>query len=921
MAILEEKKFEGTSGFKKKFEEGTEAILFDFIQGTQYQYPIPSAIRELVSNANDSIKEKKQFFLIDSGKKKVSDFYVEKEGDLFKDSKYQPEYYDKKWLSRTRDDVTLIYRVNNAAQRDSFHIIDTGVGLGGVRLEKHFNPLFSTKRLNTSQLGKFGVGSKAGLALDIDYYTLITRYNGLEFHFNVFNYKVDSIVPKFNLDKGIENEEYICQILKEEDGVTPLKFYAYRTEEMNGVEVILQAKKGTKKDFIDAVKGQLLYMEGIKFTVVENGEPRDERVKADIMYEDDVFVMPTKDSTYYSKPHIILGDVCYGYVNFLMLEEEDRVGNIGMKIDPSKVDITVNRESVRWTEKTRNAIHETFKKGEHIAERVMEQALNTEDLLDWLRKMQAWISTNDKDSIVGRFSNIVDVKNLRPTFKPIPDLGFYQEAKQFFSMMEIVKISSVNKHSKSRGYNFQTLERSDKVGWQDLGTLPVYIGDKDYRKEMYLLSIGSEYIRITPKDELLREESIELNEEEKDLVKRAHMTVKEWGQEKADQQKIAIAKAKFIQQKKLYELFRTSQFIQFYSAVVVPDDFKLEGHGGREGADEEEEEDAVVKEVIDEMSPEQRRKLEEKILVNTFDQGWYSNNRYPPVYRKSMEIKARTLLQDKAEVIYGFQEDEANLSLIAEVMGEWTKPFNHKDVEAIEYHSIYNDSLKIIMTSKANAKFLKPHLYVNDFFMSFNPETKTISMHNRLVKWQTARKVKAILSRLQFLKNFTVFDSEATIRFNSLCQYVASYDLNLKAYMTESKTSKEAAEEVVGNLESFADKITDLQLFIANHPEDAKAIGAKCKALFETDEDSAFEGALGVEIEVYQKAVELDGITKDVQLLLNQVDCLRSVKDIPYALEQEIRGYLTHKQYISLSVTQVASTEETVTQEAEPLNS
>lgn len=916
MAILEQKQFEGASGFKKKFEEGTEAILFDFIQGTQYQYPVQSAIRELVSNANDSIKEKKQFFLIESGKKKVSDFYIEQEGDLYKDSRYQTEYYDKRWLSRTKNEVSLIYKANNAAQRDSFHIIDTGVGLGGIRLEKHFNPLFSTKRNNIQQLGKFGVGSKAGLALDIDYYTLITRYNGLEFHFNVFNYKVDSIVPKFNLDKGVENEVYTCQTLKDEEG-NPLQFYAYKTEELNGVEVILQAKKGMKKDFIDAVKGQLLYMEGIKFTLIENGIELEQKVKADIMYEDDVFVMPTKESTYYSKPHIILGDVCYGYVNFLMLEEEDRAGNIGMKIDPSKVDITVNRESVRWTEKTRNAIQETFKKGETIAERIMEQSLNTEDLIDWLRKMQTWISSSDKDSVVGRFSNIIDVKNLRPTFRPIPELGFYQEAKKFFSMLEMVRITPVVKYSKSRGYNFNTLERSDKVGWEHLGTLPVFIGDKDYRKEMYLITQHSEYIRITPKEELLRTESIELDEQEQALIK---LPLKSLTSEQAEKQKVALAKAKFIQQKKLYQLFRDSQFIEFYSNVIVPEEFKLEGHGGKEGADEEEEEEAVVKEVIDEMTPEQRRKLEEKILVNTFNWGYsgYAQEHrcYGPLSRVQKEIKARVLLEDKAEIIYGFQEDEANLSLVAEILGKYTLNTG-SNMGSFSTNSIYNDELKIIMTSKANAKFLKPHLYVNDFFMSFNPETKTISMHNRLVKWQTARKVKEILSRLQFLKNFTVFDHIATARFNFLCEYVAKNDLNLKAYMTENKSGKEAAEEVIGNLESFADKITDLQVFISRHPEDGKAIGAKCKALFETDEDSAFEGALGVELDIYQNALELDEYVKDIQLLLNQVDVLRSIRDIPYKLEQEIRDYLSYKQYTNLPVPQATlQPEETVTEEA-----
>lgn len=143
MAVLNQPINEGASGFQKTFEVGAESLMMSFIQQDQYQFPVPSAIRELVSNCRDSINEKQMFFEINSGRAKVSDFYTDNEGDLYKNSKYDPTYYSEKWLSKTENKIKLIYKVNNNAQRDTFHIIDTGVGLGGIRLEKSFLPLFN----------------------------------------------------------------------------------------------------------------------------------------------------------------------------------------------------------------------------------------------------------------------------------------------------------------------------------------------------------------------------------------------------------------------------------------------------------------------------------------------------------------------------------------------------------------------------------------------------------------------------------------------------------------------------------------------------------------------------------------------------------------------------------------------------------
>jgi len=891
MAILEQPKTEGESGFKKKFEEGTEAILFDFIQGTQYQYPIPSAIRELVSNCRDSINEKQRFFLINSGKAKVEDFYIDRDGELFKDSKYDPSYYNEKWLSKTRNEIQLIYKVNNNAQRDTFHIIDTGVGLGGLRLEKHFNPLYSTKRNSKDDLGKFGVGSKAGLALDIPYYGLITRYNGMEFHFNVYGYKVDSIVPRFNLTTGEENPFY--EMVTQEN----LKVHYYPTAEPNGVEVILQAKKGLKKDFIEAVKSQLLYLDGIKFEIHEDSQVLEQEVKAKIEYEDDIFVMPTKESTYYSKPHLILNGICYGYVNFLMLEEEERVGNIGMKINPSLVDITMNRESVRWTEKTREAIHSTFKEGEHIAEKLLNAALVSDDLIDWALKSATAVGGMDKGSVIGRFSNIVELKSIKPKFKPLPKIKFSQNPSELFTGYDVVEVTKTVKYSKAKGVNINSLSRNMVHNWGQVNGKQIFYqeGDTHFRQEMFMLTIYPHgFIKVIPKGRAVFKDPEKLSKEELELVEMSYDEWKKLDQEGRDKA-FDLQFKKFKQDQELVDqLLRDSKFTEFYESIVVPEDFRANEK------EEDEDTEAAIEEVKSNLTPAELRALENRMVATGFyGDPW--NYRGAPAYRRKREPKIKEVLQDKGLIIYGFQEDEANLSLAGELLGELIQ--NHPDGgKYISEDSLWNDDLKIMLVSQSNAKYLKPHLFIDDFFMSFNPETKTISMHNKLVKWQTARKIQQRLSSLQFLKNFGIFDPIASNTWQELVEYVRVNYKDLKGEMANHKDG--SGTELIQNLELFADKVTELQLFVTKNPGNLQAIAAKSKALFETNEENSFEDALGVELEIYEKLQMLLEVTEHVQPLLNQVNCLVEKREITHAVEQEIREYLDLKGYICIPAQQ-----------------
>lgn len=881
MAIHNQPIQEGDSGWKKTFEAGSEVMLLDFVQSAQYSTPIPSAVREITSNAIDSTREKQRFFLISKGEAKVEDFYIQREGDLYKDSNYDPNYYDEKWLSKTEDTIKLIYKEGNASQRDTLHIIDTGVGMGGTRLEKHFNPLFSTKRNNNQDLGKFGIGSKAGLSLDVDYYTVISRYNGAEFHFNVYSYKVDPIVPKFDLVKGVENPFYTTQVIKDKND-QPIKFHYYPTTEPNGVEVVLQAKKGLKKEFIDAVKGQLLYLDGIEFELEENGVTIPQVVKAEIEYESELFVLPTAKSTYYSKPHVILNGICYGYINFLQMEEEDKVGNIGIKMDPSKIDINPNRESVRYTQKTIQAFKDYMEEGKHEAEKVLTQSLQTTDLIDWVLKSAGALVGINQTSVVGRFSNISDIKAIKPKFLPMPKIRFNRDPDEFFKSYDLVQVNKAVRHSKAKGTYINSLDRTKVTSWNQFGGKQIYYqdGDTTFRQDMFMLTIyPNGFIKVLRKGEFSNAGKI--TEEQAEAME---IKFEDWLKLTSEEKdKMYDMRKQFYveQSAAMDDLIKESSKVLLYSSVNVPEDFRT---NEKEQAEDEEE---AVEAAMKEMSPAEQRKLQERMVVTAFDYKSYLQAEWQ---RNKREPRIKEILTQTEELIYGFGEDEANLCLAAEILG-----FRK------QYHSTWNDnSITVAMVSQSNAKYLKPHIYIDDFFSSFNPQTNTISMHNKLVKWQTARKINEILPKLNFLTNFKLFDAQASTLYSELKSYRDANFMDLTAAMHDHKQNG-SATEVIEGLKTFADKLTEFQLFVAKHPGNIQGIAAMSKALFETNEDNSFEDALGIEMEVYEKLLLLIEHTQPVQILLNKVTSLVSTSTIDYALEQEIKEYLEYKGYISLT--------------------
>lgn len=157
MALLDQQQMYG-SGMVKEIEGSAIQLVLQNLQQDQYQYPIKSFIREIASNCVDAIEEKKVARSIITGESKVEDHYSTEESDLTKDSKFDPSYYNLDFLSEEDIiNITYVNRDRETNSRDQIIIEDSGVGLGDNRLRGFFRPAFSTKRLNKSALGKWGI--------------------------------------------------------------------------------------------------------------------------------------------------------------------------------------------------------------------------------------------------------------------------------------------------------------------------------------------------------------------------------------------------------------------------------------------------------------------------------------------------------------------------------------------------------------------------------------------------------------------------------------------------------------------------------------------------------------------------------------------------------------------------------------------
>lgn len=422
MAVIEQEVVEN-SGLIKEFDEDSIDMLMTIFQKDLYVKPIESSIRETFSNSYDAVKEKNIAISILKGDTKVEDHFEVSNDRATKNSKFNPDYYNLDYLS-DNDKVKITYTETKEG-RDNLAIEDYGVGLTNGRLKGFFAPGYSSKRLSKSLLGKYGAGNKSPLATNIDFYVLESWYNGKYTKFMVYDNYYKCIVAK-------EGSTLTTEIKgkKEVDGeVVDAIEYVYwtDTDRKNGVCVSFEVKKHNKTSFIDAVKDQLLYFkDALEFIEVnEETESRIERnnIFADVLLDTPTFLI--SDNWRFTNPHILINNVNYGIIDFAELGINKRFGNIAIKANASDVDITASRESVKWTEKTKQYV---LKAVEHAAYAAGEQLKETLDTFE--NPIERYVKSNsNKLNLVGDVNDniIANLKRFSGDVKaniPIDITGF-----------------------------------------------------------------------------------------------------------------------------------------------------------------------------------------------------------------------------------------------------------------------------------------------------------------------------------------------------------------------------------------------------------------------------------------------------------------------------------------------------------------
>lgn len=686
MSILNLKENTNEAGIKKTIDSGSQAVAMDILQRGIYAYPVKSTIRELASNAYDANSERDTARKILKGIEKVEDHYdVEKIDGIHHASGWDPDYYDVDYLS-SDNNVYIFYE--EGVKRDTLRIRDNGVGLGTNRLVGYFKLNYSSKRSQKGALGKWGLGNKSPLSLGIDSYTVVNRYNGKKFRFEVFLDNVVSTTPKFS--NGKMNQSITVSIeqpTEGEDGKTAMvdvdfTFFYEDTDEKNGLEVIIPIKKHEKKEFFRAVEEQLMYIPNVIFKHKAKDsfdyEPTD--IAAKVMYRDENIVI--SETTLLDYPHILLGAgdglINYGAVDFQALELEPKRGAVGLILDINTVEVTPSREAVVWSPKTRKAIIDAYNEIVETATKLINRELDSaDDYLDWLIKagsIKNALVTNASSTgtVLQKLSGIIDSSSINKIY-------YRKNAKKILYESDVKKM--MGEHVNIRTFSYdrwqRKIDRSKIKSVNSLSGKTIYVteGPSDKYRDRYIyeyLESHSNYIVIKLGEEWKKDE--------------------------------------------LSRTVGTSKVLKVYDEISVPESImdlylKEEVDGSSFNDDEN-----TTETQIDPNRLAKLRKLEQKILFHKVS----VNNGFT---YQSKEVKISDIMTDYANetVVYGFSStrDTMNAMLglfpygILSALNDYSVPYHlrRKGDLMDEYKSILGKTFKTtpvnaMLVSKDNQKYL-----------------------------------------------------------------------------------------------------------------------------------------------------------------------------------------------------------------------
>lgn len=681
-----------SAGLQKRINKSAEKLVFDVLQSSQYSTPIASTVRELVTNACDSQREKEIALEILSGKKTIEDYYITRHEEEYRDSNFEPSYYDVNRFSDSNT-VTVEYQERpGTGYCDRFSVIDYGVGIGASRLEGYLELGFSTKRNTAENFGAFGLGAKVPLSTGVDFYTVETAHNGKLFKMNCFAYKTDFLVGKFQADGHITFS----------DG-TEVNYIS--TNQPNFTKISFGVKRHNRTKFVDAVQDQLNYIDNVYMKYIyEDGTEMDRSVRSDVLYNSDNLII--SDTWAWRRPHIVMvkspgatTGINYGFVDFRELEMEQLWGAVGIKCPARQayvddegnevviqdgVEVTPSREKVIWNEHTKKYIQGAIERAAQDASNVISEQLDEDDFLTWVKKCSEVIyMNNNNDSVLRQLGEMVDKENIKPKFRT----GITFAAPG--GILKGYKVRNVSRVWKDGKYQIQR----EEVGWGSVNWNNLYFvkGNPVARKDLYLM-----------KDETLT------------LITEHHMTNlmnDDKVQMKIDSINLHMASN--------WELIKDCPLLKFdYDEIEVPANFD-------EAMDVKQQQEDL-KNRYRYMSPEERRSLANEVVLYTLrrphagDKKWC--NHISDWTWDKVEAPLQLIQDTDIETYYGTSEDESMLQLAATICApavpEWTEVYPTLS----NYHPFSNTDTNLANQNPVFTEF-KPHRFRNDYNGKWMGET------------------------------------------------------------------------------------------------------------------------------------------------------------------------------------------------------
>ena len=869
----------------KRINKGAEKMVFDILQATQYSTPIPSTIRELVTNACDSQREKEMAIEILKGEKAEEDYYIRRDGEQYADSNFDSTYYDLNCLDTDQNEIVIKYiKREGVGFCDTVQVIDYGVGIGGRRLEGVLELGYSTKRNTSQNFGAFGLGAKVALSTGADFYTIETVHNGKRFKCNCYPYKTDFMIPKFNPSITFT------------DGS---KVHYEPTTDKNHTIIEFGVKKHNRNRIEESIMDQLNYLGNIKFLIEEDGQEREITIQSDVVHNSKHIIV--SNSYTYSKPHIVivkeegaLTGINYGYVDFRELEMQQLWGAVGLKCpmrqaikDPETgeeivvqdgVEVTPSREKVIWNEHTKKFIQSVIQKATEEATKLVEEELKETDLLKWIQSCRDVLSRSigyHSNTALQQISKIVDTGNMKPKFPSDTSIHFQGPV----ATLKGFSPRSVSEHVKEGKLHIST----DKLEtWGEVDFDAIYYRDEDTPrnrlKDHYLISLSSrdKFMLITDKDLTNL----------KDADTKSYL-------------KVVNHRNKITPHLKSSELFNS------YEDVEVPEEWKTTFQSREKTVEETG--------ALTGLSPAERREVEQRIVAFTLRYNHRSAYNGSRMYTwDKVEPKLSQVMSSDHITYYGTNKDAEKLYLAATVL--FTQAPHSGKSTGVNYYFAdntqegdplyYVDELPVRFTfgnhklnegfelktpqllkvSDNNVKYVARNskcLHIDEFFSTWDAENNMLTMDKHLVKYLTGKAIEHVPSwvgKLEFINP----------------DYKKMYDLLTACKRCYSRTYESESEEI-GEIVSMIEKITELQEY-SETVNDPVLVANKSKELFILED---IEAAKSLDYELITLSKMMEELIDGVDELLNNCHfkCIGSDN-----FEKEVIHYLKSRGKLDIEI-------------------